>query len=140
MHFGTDIERIESSVQKTETGVDGMESITIFFKNGRMAVLTHGIYARGDRKGIFYGDKGYIVVENINNPGAINVYDTADNLIKTVEIPVQISGYEYEFSECVRMIKEGKTESESMPLSDSVFVMEVMDSLRKQWDIVYPGE
>lgn len=30
MNFGTDIERIESSVRMTETGVDGMESITIF--------------------------------------------------------------------------------------------------------------
>ena len=67
MHFGTEIERIESSVQFTDTGVDGTESITLFYRNGRMAVLTHGIYGRSDRKGIFYGDKGYMVVENINN-------------------------------------------------------------------------
>ena len=43
-----------------------------------MAVLTHGIYARSDRKGIIYGDKGYIVVENINNPQSISVFDTED--------------------------------------------------------------
>ena len=53
MHFGTDIERIESSVRMTDTGVDAMESITIFFRGGRMAVLTHDIYSRSDRKGIF---------------------------------------------------------------------------------------
>ena len=138
MHFGTEIERIESSVQFTDTGVDGMESITIFYKNGRMAVLTHGIYARSDRKGIFYGDKGYMVVENINNPQSISVYDMGDNLLKHINVPEQISGYEYQFIECIENIKNKKIESDSMPLSDSIFVMEVMDSIRKQWGFEYP--
>lgn len=140
MHFGEDIERIESSVQFTETGVDGRESITIFYKDGRMAVLTHGIYARSDRKGIFYGDKGYIVVENINNPQSISVYDTEDKLVKYMEVPEQISGYEYQFDECAERIQAGKIESESMPLEDSIFVMEVMDKLRSDWGLVYPQE
>ena len=140
MHFGEEIERIESSVQMTETGVDAMESITIFYKNGRMAVLTHGIYGRSDRKGIFYGDKGYIVVENINNPQSITVYDTEDRLIKQIPVPEQISGYEYQFEECRRCIAERKTESDSMPLKDSVYMMERMDGLRAQWGLVYPQE
>ena len=140
MHFGTDIERIESSVQFTETGVDGMESITIFYKDGRMAVLTHGIYARSDRKGIFYGDKGYIVVENINNPQTISVFDTEDRLMKLVEVPEQINGYEYQFVECMEQMKKGEKESISMPLDDSIFIMELMDGIRKQWGLVYPQE
>lgn len=140
MHFGTEIERIESSVRFTETGVDGMESITIFYKDGRMAVLTHGIYARSDRKGIFYGDKGYMVVENINNPQSISVFDTEDRLIKRVDVPEQISGYEYQFIECAGQIKKGEIESVSMPLNDSIFVMETMDAIRKQWGLVYPQE
>ena len=140
MHFGEEIERIESSVQFTETGVDGMESITIFFKDGRMAVLTHGIYSRSDRKGIFYGDKGYMVVENINNPQSISVFDTEDRLVKRVEVPEQISGYEYQFIECAKQIKKGEIEAVSMPLDDSIFVMETMDAIRKQWGLVYPQE
>ena len=140
MHFGTDIDRVESSVQMTSTGVDAMETITIFYKDGRMAVLTHSIYARSDRKGIIHGDKGYIVVENINNPQSVSVFDTEDQLIAHYEVPEQINGYEYEFAECARALKEGRTESWSMPLEDSVFVMEFMDSLRKQWGMIYPQE
>lgn len=139
-HMGTDIERVESSVQFTDTGVDGMESITIFYKNGTMAVLTHGIYARSDRKGIFYGDKGYMVVENINNPQSISVFDLADKLIQHMDVPEQISGYEYEFQECIECISRGELESKSMPLEESIFVMEVADTLRKQWGLVYPQE
>ncbi len=140
MHFGTDIERIESSVQFTDTGVDGMESITIYYKDGRMAVLTHGIYARSDRKGIFYGDKGYMVVENINNPQSISVFDTDDKLVQRIDVPEQISGYEYEFIEAIDKIKSGDIESDSMPLNDSIFIMEVTDAIRKQWGLVYPQE
>ena len=140
MHFGTDIERIESSVQFTDTGVDGMESITIFYKDGRMAVLTHGIYARSDRKGIFYGEKGYIVVENINNPQSISVFDAEDHLLRHIEVPEQISGYEYQFEECIDKIEKGEIESRSMPMDDTIFVMEVMDIIRKQWGLVYPQE
>ena len=140
MHFGTDIERIESSVQMTETGVDGMESITLFYEDGRMAVLTHGIYARSDRKGIFYGDKGYMVVENINNPQSISVFDTEDRLIKRVDVPEQISGYEYQFEECRQRIMNGETESISMPLDETIRMMELMDSVRAQWGLIYPQE
>jgi predicted dehydrogenase len=140
MHFGKDIERIESSVQMTETGVDGSESITVFYKDGRMAVLTHGIYTRSDRKGIFYGDKGYMIVENINNPGRIEVYDGEDHLLKALDVPPQISGYEYEFEECRNCIEEGRTESISMPVDESVYMMEVMDGIRRDWGLRYPGE
>ena len=96
MHFGTDIERIESSVRMTDTGVDGMESITIFFRSGRMAVLTHDIYGRSDRKGIFYGEKGYIIVENINNPQSISVYDTEDRTNQEDGSAGPDQRYEYE--------------------------------------------
>ena len=140
MHFGTDIERVESSVQMTPTGVDGMETITIFYKDGRMAVLTHSIYARSDRKGIIHGDKGYIVVENINNPQSVSVFDLEDKLIAHYDVPQQINGYEYQFAECAKALAEGRTESWSMPMEDTVYMMEFMDSLRKQWGMVYPQE
>ena len=140
MHLGEDILRMESSVQMMETGVDGMESITMFFEGDRMAVLTHSAYSRSNRKGILHGETGYIVVENINNPQSISVYDANDSLIKFIPVPEQITGYEYQFAECAECISEGRLESKSMPLEDSIKVMEVMDALRKSWGMVYPQE
>ena len=37
-------------------------------------------------------------------------------------------------------IAEGKIESNSMPLSDSLYMMKQMDGLRKDWGLVYPQE
>ena len=140
MHYGEDIERMESSVRLTDTGVDGMETITLFYRDGRMAVLTHSIFCRSDRKGIIHGDKGYMVVENINNPQSISVYDGNDNLLQFHKMPEQINGYEYEFAEAVRCIAAGKTESESMPMAETIKVMHIMDTLRKRWGVRYPQE
>jgi len=140
MHFGNDIERIESSVKFTDTGVDEMETITMYFQGGKMAVITSSVLSRSDRQGVFYGDKGYMIVENINNPQSISIYDMNDNLVQKIAVPEQISGYEYQALECDKMLAEGKIESESMPLDDSIFVMDIMDALRKQWGLVYPQE
>lgn len=140
MHFGNQIDKVESSVMKTRTGVDGMETITLSYADGRMASLTAGIYGRSDRKGIIYGEKGYLIVENINNPQAVRVYDANDRLVKEYGLPEQISSYEYEIRECIAQIEKGEKESLSMPLQTSVEVMEMMDGLRKTWGVRYPGE
>lgn len=140
MHFGDDIERMDSSVRMTDTGVDGQESITLHYRDGRVAVLTAGILSRSDRKGIFYGDKGYIIVENINNPQSISVYDLTDTLVKKIEVPAQITGYEYQIREAMARIRAGETESASMPLDTTIAVMERMDALRKDWGLIYPME
>lgn len=133
MHLGKKITKIQSSVMMTETGVDGQESITLQYEDGKMAVTTHSIYGRSDRKGIFYGSEGYIIVENINNPSSIDVYDCQDRLIRHLDVPAQITGYEYEVRESMEMIQNGKLESESMPLPESLYLMGLMDDIRTQW-------
>ena len=140
MHFGDDIKRMDSSVRMTDTGVDGQESITLHYRDGKIAVLTAGILSRSDRKGIFYGDKGYIIVENINNPQSISVYDLTDTLVKKLDVPAQITGYEYQIREAMARIRAGETESASMPLDTTIAVMERMDALRKDWGLIYPME
>ena len=140
MHFGDDILRTDSSVRFTDTGVDAMETITLHYRDGRMAVITSGVLARGDRKGIFYGDKGYIIVENINNPQSISVYDLTDTLVKKLDVPAQITGYEYQIREAMARIRAGEIEAASMPLDTTIAVMERMDALRKDWGLIYPME
>ncbi len=140
MHMGKDIERIDTSVQMLDTGVDGGETITIHYRDGRMAVLTHSICVRSDRRGIFHGERGYMIVDNINNPLSIDVYDLSDQLVSHIDVPEQISGYEYQFMEAMDRIAAGERESVSIPLSESVYIMELADAIRKQWGLVYPQE
>lgn len=75
MVFGTDIIRTTSACIKTDTGVDAQNSITLEYADGKMAILCSSQMAKSDRQGIISGDKGFIIVDNINNPQKVSVYD-----------------------------------------------------------------
>lgn len=140
MFFGNEIGNITSSCVKYETGVDGQAAMILTYKDGRMATLHTGMYAPSEQYGIIYGSKGYLIAYNINNIDKIDVFSSDRKLIRTIEVPEQITGYEYEVEACMRALAEGKTECEEMPHSETIQIMEWMDTLRGQWGIRYPFE
>ncbi len=140
MHFGDGIKKIHSAAQMTDAGVDGENGMLLLYDDGRMAVLNSGIHGKSDSQGVFYGSKGCMIVENINNPEAIKIYDTEANLVREVKVPEQISGYEYEILETISCIEEGKSECPSMPHTETLKMMRVMDELRASWGMKYPEE
>jgi predicted dehydrogenase len=140
MIFGKDIESVDSSCIKMESGVDESESITIKYNDGKMAVLNATVKAISDRRGTIYGEKGFIVIENINNYESVTVYDSEYKPRKTVKAPKQISGYEYEVYSSLKAIGKGDIECWEMPHAETIRIMKQMDALRADWGIVYPFE
>lgn len=84
--------------------------------------------------------RGYLAITNINNPEKIEQFDKEHRLVKTYEIPKQVSGYEYEVIASYKAIKNGKLECEEMPHEITLKVMNVMDTIRKQWGMKFPCE
>ncbi len=140
MAFGDDIVKVESSVQMTETGVDGQESITLHFADGKMAVLNSSINGLGDRRGIIYGENGFLEVKNVNNPQSITIYGKDYEPVETIPCPEQVTGYEYEVLSCLDAIEAGRIECPEMPHADTIRMMKLMDGLRAQWGLKYPCE
>ncbi|MBO5165145.1 MAG: Gfo/Idh/MocA family oxidoreductase [Lachnospiraceae bacterium] len=140
MILGTDVEKIESSCDLTDTGVDKQESITIHYKNGSMAVLNASMCLMSDRIGGIFGTKGYAVVENINNFETLTVYNNQYQKVAYYEAPKQISGYEYEVEACAKALEKGLTECPEMPHAETLRIMQIMDGLREDWGVKYPFE
>lgn len=140
MVFGSDVKDITGTAVLTELGVDAQNSMTLVYPDGKMAVLNSSSMGLSDRRGVIYGDKGYIEVENINNCEGIRVYDVDRNLVASYETPKQISGYEYEVEACVRAIGNGDLECPEMPHEETLKMMRWMDELRRQWGMVFPME
>lgn len=140
MLFGHNIEKIDASCTYTDTGVDEQESITLHYRDGKVAVLSSSMLALSDRKGIIYGTKGYAIVENINNFESITVFDASYKQVACYKRPKQISGYEYEVEACMKAIKAGEIECREMPHSETIRMMKMMDDIRAGWGIVYPFE
>lgn len=138
MVFGNDIKDIVSTCIKSDTGIDAQNSITFIYNNGRMAVMQTNIYCAGDRQGIIYGDKGYIIVDNINNPQQATIYSETHSIIKTLVCPTQISGYEYEVYASINALEQGKLECNDMPHQETLYVMRMLDNLRQKWGVRFP--
>ena len=140
MHFENDYQKLSSTVLMTETGVDGQECITMTWPDGKFAVLNSSIYGESDRQGIFYGTNGYMIVDNVNDPLNIDIYDAAHQLVHHVDLPEQSTGYEYEVIELMDCIRKGMTECPSMPHAETLRVLHIMDGIRKDWGLIYPQE
>ena len=56
-------------------GVDILDTIAMVFEGDRMATLQCGAREISDRVGSIFGTKGFIQVQNINNPEKITVFD-----------------------------------------------------------------
>lgn len=138
MAFGSDIAQIHSVCQKTDTGVDAQENITLFYKDGKMATLQSSIYAKSDRLGIISGDKGHLIVENINCPESVRIIDANYHTIAVHHAPKHITGYEYQVYASIEAIENGWLESPYMPHAETLRIMKQMDDLRREWGVVYP--
>ena len=144
MILGDDIAAIDAACVMTDTGVDGQDSVTLRYRNGTMAAMFTTIYALTDRRGLIFGEKGFIEVQNINNPERILVYPGERTFGPTpsrvIEVPPQITGYEYEVEACIRALENGAVECPEMPHRETLAIMEQMDDIRAQFGFRYPFE
>ncbi len=140
MMFGTDVVKVDSSCILTPSGVDASNSITLTYRDGKMAVLNSTMLGYSDRRGIIYGTNGYIEIENINNYESVTVYDKNRKVLKEVKAPAQITGYEYEIASCLDALDKNATECWEMPHSETLRIMKMMDELRSKWGVRYPFE
>ena len=140
MVFGTDIIRTTSACIKTDTGVDAQNSITLEYADGKMAILCSSQMAKSDRQGIISGDKGFMIVDNINNPQKVSVYDSDYQLTAVYNCPTQITGYEYQVYASIEALENGWLESPFMPHQETLRIMRQMDELRKEWGVIYPSD
>ena len=140
MILGSNYSEVSSTAILTDTGVDSMNTITLSYADGKMASLHSTFKARTNRMGVVSGTQGYMEIQNINNCEEIRVYNINDELLKKETFTDQITGFEYEVEACVDALKNGLLECPQMPHSEIIKIMELMDSLRKEWGVIYPWD
>lgn len=138
MILGNDIEKITSTATLTENGVDSRNSITLTYADGKMASLCTTFLATTDRSGLIHGSKGFIKIANINNYQGLEVYNEQYELVKKVDAPKQITGFEYQVLACKKAIEQGKIECSEIPHAEIIKIMEIMDQVRLDCGIKMP--
>lgn len=120
--------------------IDLTTSMIAEHKSGTISNLTSTSMASRPVVAAFYGSKGKLVFDNWWFTPSNFTVTLDDQEAKVYEFPAIVNGYEYEIIESNKCLREGKVESDIMPHSFSILLMEMMDEIRRQCGIVYPKE
>lgn len=129
---------IQSQCVKSDTGMDLTNAISLVLDNGVLANVQSSASCVGDNIGVIAGTEGNLIIDNINNPQRITVNTRDRVFVEDIPAPRQITGYEYQFIACRQALIDGLLEPREMPLAETLYIMQLMDSLRRQWGVRYP--
>lgn len=138
MFCDSPIEKMESQCVKSDTGMDLTNAISFTFANGMLANVQSSACCVGDNIGVIAGTEGNLIIDNINNPQRIRINKRDRVFVKDINVPKQITGYEYEFLACKQAMEDGLIEPPQMPLEETLYIMKMMDELRMKWGVHYP--
>jgi predicted dehydrogenase len=138
MFFPADIVSIDGTCVKSDTGMDLTNAMTLVLADGMLCNLQSSAQCVGDNIGVIAGTEGNLIIDNINNPQTITVNGPDRTYIETIRVPQQITGYEYQFLACRQALMDGLLEPHEMPLDETLYIMQLMDGLRRKWDVRYP--
>lgn len=140
MVLGPHPEAVHSSVHIGETGVDEHFSLMLDYGGGKTALLGGGVRLKLQEQAYIYGTEGRIVVpDSLVNPKEALLY-AGEEIAERFEDDRPSLGYQFEADEVARCLAAGETESAVMTLDESLALMKLLDGVRAQWGLRYPGE
>ena len=138
MFFPADIVSMESQCVKSQSGMDLTNAITLVLADGMLCNMQSSAACVGDNIGVIAGTEGNLIIDNINNPQKITVNGPNRTYVETINVPQQITGYEYQFQACRQALIDGLLEPCEMPHEETLYIMQLMDTLRQKWGVRYP--
>lgn len=149
---GTPLKSEVPGIQAVQTHIDGVEvtsSVVLKYRSsGRQAMVSSTTMGYGDPNiiGRIDGTKGHIDIEGPGPsvPSSFTVYSKVQRGTKQEgkkhDYPEIGRGFYYEADNTALDIAAGRTESQVMPLAETLRVMEYMDEIRRQGGTVYPQD
>lgn len=131
---------IKSWAEIGETGVDEQSAYILGYDEGELAVLSSAVRTQTPQEAVIMGTDGSIKIHRpFWNPQKVTITDSGEDT--TVSLPIENGlGYQFEAMEVMNCLRKGKSESDIMPLQTTLENMQLLDTIRDQWGLKYPGE
>jgi len=131
--------QITGVAQMGTTGVDEQAALALLYGEGRIASLTTGIRTNTPHEAHVLGTDGLI---KLHAPWwkLAKITVTVGGKDEVMDEPFEGNGMNYEAAHVAECLAAGKTESDIMPLSETLELAKTMDTLRAQWGLRYPME
>ena len=131
--------RISSLSQLGKTGVDEQSAMLFLYGQGQMAVLAAAVRTDIPQDAYIIGTEGRL---RIHSPWWQSQKLTLERgkKKKVLNVPFKGNGFSFEAEEVMQCLREGRRESDIMPLDETLAIMATMDQIRSQWGLKYPME
>ena len=136
MYLDSPIQKLNTTCIVSETGVDATEDITLVLADGTMASLQASAWCQGGNEAVIAGTTGYLVFDDLIHPSRISICRKRHIVERVVELPPQITGFEYQFRACRDALAAGALEAPQMPHSEILYIMHLMDRLKAEWGLM----
>ncbi|KAK7207649.1 hypothetical protein BZA70DRAFT_271857 [Myxozyma melibiosi] len=133
------------SMQSLVGGIDYISTVILQYpETGAQAILTSSVYYKTAPEFLrIEGSLGTITVSGVatSSPKVIKItYKDAEKKDEVLEYPRDGFGFWYEADAVAVDIAAGKKEDDRMPLDETIYMLELMDSIRKTGGVVYPQD
>ncbi|MGY4718770.1 Gfo/Idh/MocA family protein [Naumannella cuiyingiana] len=131
-HFLGDPDRVEAMGARYDNGADSSATVQLGYADGRLASLYCSIENAGPGRAMLLGSDGWIEVPpRFHHPDRVILHRKGAEPEEFVA-PRTGAGYAHELIEVTEAVRAGRTESELMPLSDTVAVMAILQQAADQ--------
>ena len=134
-------ETVQATGTLAETGVDAGETIAVTGARGAIGTLAATMLAKTPCAASVSGTAGRLELDGwFYQPNTVRLIGTDDEEIDRFETPSREHGLAYEAAEFARLLHAGRTESDLLPLAETLQIMQVLDDVRAQLGVRFPGE
>jgi len=132
---------IQSTAAFKATGVDGNVATMFTYEGGEIALSLSSSDTAGRNIATINGTEGRIEIDSVwYEPTSFRVHDGQGAVTETFTSAVKGRGMQYQAQEAERLIRAGALAGTILPPSESVAIMAVLDTIRAQIGLKYPGE
>lgn len=132
--------QISATAHIGETGVDEQTAVLLTYDDGQMACLQTAVRLTTPHEAFILGTDGWLKIEApwwVSDKLTMRRHGGEE---EKLDLPFKGNGYTHEAEEMMRLIRSGETESDVIPLDESLAIIETMDEIRRQIGLRYPME
>lgn len=133
MIYGKNPVKINAMANFHTPGIDDHVALTFQYDQGELAVLGCSSIIKQRHEARIYGEKGMIIVnEWFSRPKSMTL-QMQGKKDKAFEFPYPGTGFQFEADHVASCIRKGMTDSDIMPLAESMDIQKTMDKIRAKW-------
>jgi predicted dehydrogenase len=134
-------DQVQSVATLGETNVDENAMIAMHFPSGAVASVGVTIRSSPVSLGMICGTKGTILIDHDwHRPTTFSLRKPGQEpQFFDYTLPEGV-GYQFQMNEVERCLREGLTESDVMPLEETLWLVEIMECVLREWGVKYPSD